>query len=125
MDVLTGPSGGYLLGFFLAAITTSVSRAQDEGRGGVAFTMGRDALSGIAAHVVILGLGVVGLTFTTAHSPSSAVAVGAQPFVVGGILKSLGAAALAVALRPRVRTLTGLSTGDVAEDQSSAPTSRD
>lgn len=89
-----GPTAGYIAAFPGAAAL--VGWAAD---GGGLRTFGRRFGVMLAAHVLILGLGFIGLQ---AHlGPASAWARGVQPFILGMVLKSLIAAVLVGAAKSR------------------------
>lgn len=88
---LLGPTGGYLLGFVLAAglLGTLARRGWDRG-------YGRTALAMLAANVLILAIGVTWLHVALGGSWSQAFALGVVPFLLGDVIKL----ALAVGLLP-------------------------
>ncbi|GGE18642.1 biotin transporter BioY [Aureimonas endophytica] len=91
---MMGPTGGYLLGFVLAAalIGFVVER-------GYARSLPAIALAALAAHAVIDGFGVAWLSVLFGFE--KAVAVGLLPFLLGDLLKAALATALIMAMRPR------------------------
>jgi biotin transport system substrate-specific component len=98
LAVITGPTGGYLLGFVLAAWI--VGMLADSGvlrRPGVAL------LTMVGGHLVIYAAGLCWLSRFVGRG--SLLGVGLMPFIAGDLLKSL-LAALAVAL-PAQRNRTG------------------
>ncbi|MCL2324129.1 MAG: biotin transporter BioY [Actinomycetia bacterium] len=88
--VLVGPTGGYLLGFVLAAAVGALIA-------GAAPSLARQALAAGVMIVVINGLGTLWLAYSAHLSLAVAAAAGALPFLAGDLLKA--AAALAVARR--------------------------
>lgn len=88
---LLGPTGGYLLGFVLAAGLLGVLAQRGWDRG-----YGRTALAMLAANLVILACGVTWLQAALGGSWSQAFAVGVAPFALGDAIKI----ALAVGLLP-------------------------
>ena len=88
VDTILGPSGGYLLGFLVAA--AFLGWRADEGRLGRAWwvTLG----SMLAAHALILGLGGAGLVFRI--GAAKAWSGGVVPFLPGAVVKSVLAALL-------------------------------
>lgn len=82
--VLSGPTGGYLLGFLVApwVVGTLLGRSDALGAQALAFTTGK---------LVILTLGVAHLTLFHTHDLGAAVAVGLLPFIPGGIFKIVAA----------------------------------
>ncbi|MDP3984898.1 MAG: biotin transporter BioY [Acidimicrobiia bacterium] len=86
VDVLKGTTGGYIIGFVVAAFVVGkmAERRHD-----------REVLSAFAAFLigslVIYGFGVLGLMANAGLSLGEAVAGGVVPFVFWDILKALGA----------------------------------
>lgn len=92
VEVLWGPTAGYLLGFVVAAWWMGQSRAWVR-------RYSHWVLAGLTAHLVVLTLGWVWLARSL--GPASALEVGVAPFLVGGLWKSL-AAAMVLAAHERV-----------------------
>ena len=93
---LTGPTGGYLVGFVLAA--GIVGWFADEGH----LARSRMALVAmILGHVIILTLGWLRLAWPL--GPSEAFATGVAPFVLGGLAKSIVAGVLVSAATRQIR----------------------
>ena len=90
---LLGPTGGYLLGFVLAAglLGALAQRGWDR-------SYGRTAVAMLAANLIILACGVAWLQVVLGGSWSQAFALGVVPFVPGDIIKLL----LAVGLLPSI-----------------------
>jgi len=85
IGVLLGPTGGYLIGFIVAALLA-----------GLAYESPRPVIhmAGLAAAaVLILACGVVWLAFSTGMAPSAAVVLGMLIFLPGDLVKA-GAAYL-------------------------------
>ncbi|MDA1103404.1 MAG: biotin transporter BioY [Gemmatimonadetes bacterium] len=91
MEHLTGPTAGYLAGFVLGA---AVMGAWVRGAWGKTFVGA--FVGAVVAHIVILGLGW--LPLAASMGEGQAFNAGVQPFLVGGLAKSLVAAALWVAV---------------------------
>jgi len=89
-----GPTGGYLIGFAVAAWVVGVVSERLRG------SFVDDALSVSVGALAIYGVGVPWLKWMTGLSWSKSVWVGMVPFVVGDILKASGAVMLARAIRP-------------------------
>ena len=85
--VLTGPTGGYLIGFVLAAALGGAIAAR---RHRERIWQPVVLLAGVAAHVLILAAGWAGLARQI--GAAAAWQHGVAPFVVGGLVKSLAAA---------------------------------
>ena len=88
-EVVTGVTGGYLVGFIVASyIVGFISQ-----RGAT-----RNAFSTIAAFVAgsltIYVLGVAWLAHSTGMSLSAAISAGMTPFLIGDVIKALAAGAL-------------------------------
>lgn len=86
---LLGPTGGYLLGFVLAAglLGALAQRGWDR-------SYGRTALAMLAANLIILACGVTWLQAALDGSWSQAFALGVAPFVPGDIIKLVVAVGL-------------------------------
>lgn len=89
-----GPTGGYLLGFPVAAWT--VGFLTEQWRQSVT----RDVVGVFVGIVVIYAVGVPWLKWTTGVPWSKSVWVGVGPFIIGDALKALGAVAVARTARP-------------------------
>jgi len=89
-----GPTGGYLVGFAVAA--WSVGLISERLRGSLV----HDVLSVSVGALAVYGVGIPWLKWMTGLSWSKSVWVGMVPFVVGDILKASGAVMLARAIRP-------------------------
>ena len=92
---LVGPTMGYLVGFIAGAALMGWWVRRPWGRGVLAAFGG-----GVCAHVLILFFGWVRLGALV--GPVEAYASGVAPFVVGGVVKAAGAAAVWGAIRRRV-----------------------
>ncbi|WP_375400175.1 biotin transporter BioY [uncultured Amnibacterium sp.] len=85
--VLLGPTGGYIVGFILAAAFTGwLAQRQVERR------LVRGLLAFVAGSVVVFIVGVPWLAVVLHLSAPEAIAAGFTPFIVGGIVKAAIAA---------------------------------
>lgn len=91
--ILDSPSTGYLVGFVAAAALAGLARRRITG-GVLSMT-----LLFAAAHLIVLGLGAVALARDMGLL--EALQRGAAPYLLGGAVKSLIAAAVVAALRGR------------------------
>jgi biotin transport system substrate-specific component len=89
-----GPTGGYLVGFAVAA--WMMGFISERLRGSIV----HDVLSVSVGALAIYGVGIPWLKWMTGMSWSKSVWVGMVPFVVGDVLKASGAVVLARAIRP-------------------------
>jgi biotin transport system substrate-specific component len=98
VSVIWGATGGYLVGFVLAAwvVGRLAERRQDR-------TVLRAAPAMAAGQLIIFGVGVPWLAVSAGLSPSAAIAAGFTPFIVGGIVKAV----LAGVLLPSAWRLVG------------------
>jgi len=101
LAVLTGPTGGYLFGFLVAAPAGAWVRTL-LARGPVSSTLS-DCLAALVVVVVVYALGWLQLMAATGMGPVAALAAGVAPFLVPDGIK----AAAAVLLAPAVRRAAG------------------
>lgn len=92
-EILDSPSTGYLAGFVAAAALAGLARRRFAG-GILSMT-----LLFAAAHLIVLGLGAAALARDM--GVVEALECGAAPYLLGGAVKSVVAAALVAALRGR------------------------
>jgi len=93
---LLGPTGGYLLGFVLAAYFGG--KCLDSERGGLLYVF---AVL-FAADLILLACGVLWLKAAFGLSLAKAILLGLLPFIPGDILKALAAAHIYLRLKPRL-----------------------
>ena len=98
LGVVTGPTGGYLIGFIPAAAAVGylVWARRAPGFWWLVLSMAVGTL-------IVYVLGVFQLAISRDFGPAKAVAVGALPFLPGDALKIVAAAVLAGRLRRAVR----------------------
>lgn len=89
LQVLLGATGGYLVGFVLAAAVMGWAAERGWDR-----TPLRTLLLGLVGQGLIFGVGVPWLAFAAGLDLAGAVAAGFTPFLVGGVVKGLVAAAV-------------------------------
>lgn len=95
---LAGPTGGYIVGFVLAAMLVGYAvRTFPQLRG----IVGLATLMLFANFVVIHGMGLLYLGHLTGATLSELLWMGTIPFIVGDVTKVLAAAAVASLLLPR------------------------
>ncbi|MDY6779993.1 MAG: biotin transporter BioY [Halobacteria archaeon] len=98
---LLGPTGGYLVGFVVAAsVIGFVSENPPFSRGSRLKVLGWDLLACVVGMVVIYVLGLVWLMHVTGMNLAAALVPGALKFVPGDLLKSAVAALIAQRVRP-------------------------
>jgi biotin transport system substrate-specific component len=97
LGVLLGPTGGYLIGFILAAFVIGKLAALKT-RPGFAWL----CLSLVAGAVVIYTCGILQLTLVARLTFLKALTVGALPFLTGDIIKIVLAAVITLKLRDRL-----------------------
>lgn len=85
LAVVTGPTGGYLIGFIAAAGLGALVRTSLR-KDGTATLVG-DVAAGIAILVLIYSLGAAWLATSLQMSLAKAVAVGVAPFLIGDAIK--------------------------------------
>ena len=91
-----GPTGGYLIGFAIAAWL--IGTISEKGRGNIFI----DAVAMLIGTMVIYAIGVCWLKVVTDMSFAKAFSVGALPFLLGDVIKIVAAASIARALRPMI-----------------------
>jgi biotin transport system substrate-specific component len=96
LGVLFGPTGGYLIGFVVAAFVIGKLTAL-KARPGFAWL----CLSLVAGTLLLYALGVFQLSLVARLSPQKALAVGLLPFLAGDAVKILLTAWIALKLRDR------------------------
>jgi biotin transport system substrate-specific component len=89
-----GPTGGYLLGYALAAWVTGLLSRRSRN------LLILDVLAVVAGCLSLYALGVPWLKFVTKMTWEKALMVGVVPFLVGDALKASAAILLARAVRP-------------------------
>lgn len=88
LAAFTGATGGYIVGWFVAALLLSVLLAgEDHSRGRVVVAMA-------GASAVVLACGALHLAMLLRLQPAQAVVMGVAPFLPGDALKILVASAL-------------------------------
>jgi biotin transport system substrate-specific component len=102
--VVFGATGGYLLGFLVAAAITGYGARHGADRSPV-----RTLLLFALASVVIYAIGTTWLCLDTGMSASAGIASGVTPFIPGDVAKAL----LAAGLLPGAWWLTGRRGGDL------------
>jgi biotin transport system substrate-specific component len=97
LGVVLGPTGGYVIGFVLAAPTGAWLRQKLERRG--AAQVVADVVCVVAVIAVVYLLGWVQLAAVTNMGLAQAFVVGVVPFIVPDAIKAAGAIAIATAVR--------------------------
>ena len=95
---LAGPTGGYLIGYLLAALLCSLCVAAHRHNGKLLL---RQILGVTVGTAVIYACGVPWLKQVTGLSWSGALAAGLIPFIIGDLLKAIVAVAVAQGIRSR------------------------
>lgn len=98
LGVLLLPTGGYLVGFVVAAFVVGfmVNARENPGFSWHVFSM-------VLGTLMVYTLGILHLSLVAQIGLRKAIAVGALPFLIGDGLKILAAATLSVRLKPVVR----------------------
>ena len=109
--VVFGASGGYLIGFLVAAAITGYGARRGADRSPV-----RTLLLFALASVVIYVIGTTWLCLDTGMSASAGIAAGVTPFIPGDVAKAL----LAAGLLPGAWWLLGRGTSAKASDSAEA-----
>ena len=97
LGVLMGPTGGYIIGFIIAAfVIGKLVEMREHPR------LPWLVLSMLAGGCIVYTLGILQLMVVAGLSPIKALTAGALPFIPGDILQIAAAAAVALKIRERV-----------------------
>lgn len=96
-QVLSGPTGGYIIGFIFAAFVTGFTLE----KGG--FTLKIAVFANIIGMAIILMLGVIGLKHVTGLSWEKSLAAGVYPFLITGLIKAFLAGWIGIAVRKKLK----------------------
>lgn len=97
LGVLVGPTGGYLVGFFLGALLGSALRYFLSDRG--ASSLVADSSAAAACIATIYLVGWMQLAVVTGMGPSAALLAGVVPFIIPDAIKAVVAIGVAGAIR--------------------------
>lgn len=97
LGVLLGPTGGYLMGFLLAAVVGATLRQRLTDRR--VAQVRADLAAGFATLALVYAAGWLQLVLVTGMSAAQAFVAGVVPFVLLDVAKTIGAVAVAAALR--------------------------
>ncbi|MDC7220687.1 MAG: biotin transporter BioY [Spirochaetales bacterium] len=97
--VLIGPTGGYLLGYFLSALVTGIIVQPAKSHGKVSLV--KLILATVTGTVLFFLPGVPWLKFKLAMTWGEALAAGLTPFILGAVIKGTVALILARIFIPR------------------------
>jgi biotin transport system substrate-specific component len=95
-QVLVGPTGGYILGFIVAAFFTGLILEKTK------FTIPMAMIANTVGMVITLILGTIQLKFVADLSWSQAMAAGVYPFIVVGLIKAFLASWIGITVRKRL-----------------------
>jgi biotin transport system substrate-specific component len=98
LGVLFGPTGGYLIGFIIAAFVIGLIARIKKGAGIFWYIF-----SMLVGMVIIYFFGVMQLSFVANLSFAKALAVGVLPFLPGDIIKIILAAIICSRLKGRIK----------------------
>ena len=98
LGVIFGPTGGYLLGFIIAAFIIGTVNKMRKSAG-----IFWNIFSMVIGMVIIYSLGSFQLSLVAKISYSKAVAVGVVPFIPGDVIKILLAAIICSRLKGRIK----------------------
>jgi biotin transport system substrate-specific component len=96
-----GPTGGFLLGYLLAALTAGLIAGRP--RPDVKTPRWRIILAVLAGFLIVYVPGVIRLKFVIDKPWAAAIAGGFTPFIIGDLVKGV----LAVIIAPRLRRIAG------------------
>jgi len=97
LGTLMGPSGGYLIGFIVAAFVIGkiVEVRKEPGLAWIGFSL-------VVGNLIIYALGIAQLSLVAHISITKALLVGVVPFLIGDLLKLVTAALIALKLRNKI-----------------------
>jgi len=98
MGVLLGPTGGYLIGFIVAAYVVGKLIEIKKNPGFI-----WNLFSMVAGMIVIYVFGVIQLSFIARLSINKSILVGVLPFLIGDGLKIIAAALIILKIRDKIR----------------------
>jgi len=98
MGVLLGPTGGYLIGFIVAAYVVG-KLIEIKKKPGFIWTVS----SMVAGMIVIYVFGVIQLSFIAKLSIDKSISVGVLPFLIGDALKIIAAALITLKIRDNIK----------------------
>ena len=99
MGVLLGPTGGYLIGFIVAAYVVG-KLIEIKKKPGFIWTVS----SMVAGMICIYVFGVIQLSFIAKLSIDKSISVGVLPFLIRDALKIIAAAIITLKIRDKIRT---------------------
>ncbi|WP_404453650.1 biotin transporter BioY [Virgibacillus necropolis] len=94
--VLIGPTGGYIIGFIVAAFVTGLIVEKSN------FSITMAMLANIIGMIIILVFGMVQLKYVLDLSWSAALASGVYPFIIVGLIKAFLASWIGITVRKRL-----------------------
>jgi biotin transport system substrate-specific component len=97
-----GPTGGYLVGYFIAALTAGLIAGRPRANASRKVFQPRIIIAVIAAFLVIYIPGLIWLKTRVNLDWGKTLLTGFVPFVIGDVLKGIGA----VLIAPRLRRIT-------------------
>ena len=97
MGVLLGPTGGYLIGFIVAAYVVG-KLIEIKKKPDFVWTV----FSMVAGMIVIYVFGVIQLSFIAKLSINRSISVGVLPFLIGDAFKIIAAAIIALKIRDKI-----------------------
>ncbi len=99
IGIVFGPTGGYIIGFVIAAVVISLIRGQN------ANAMRFYIAACVGNFLIIYPLGILGLMVIAKLPLAAAIANGMLPFIIGDIVKIIAAVSIGLALNARAKHL--------------------
>lgn len=96
MQVLIGPTGGYIIGFIVAAFFIGLILEKTK------FTIPMACIANIIGMIITLAIGTVQLKLVLDMSWPQAMAAGVYPFIVVGLIKAFLASWIGITVRKRL-----------------------
>ncbi|WP_240376082.1 biotin transporter BioY [Bacillus piscicola] len=96
LQVLVGPTGGYIFGFILTALITGLILEK------TAFNLKMALIANIVGMLITLACGTVQIKFVLGLDWPAAFAAGIYPFIVVGLIKAFLASWIGITVRKRL-----------------------
>ncbi len=96
IQILLGPTGGYIIGFIATAYITGLILEK------TSFSLKMGIIANLVGMIVTLAFGTVQLKLLLGMNWSQAMAAGVYPFIIVGLIKAFLAAWIGISVRKRL-----------------------